>query len=411
MNRWTGGIFLLPLAALNVYVLCAFGAPWPGQWMWTIDSVTGGTVLTAPLTAAFAAWIALGQTRMAELTDSTLRGRLVLLLSAQRAWLWSAALYLTAAVGAALVTLAVPHGGPAPWWAALIGPLVLAVGALLGVLAIRLWQHPMAAVLVGPTVFVFGAFGPHPYAALLRPGPTTGSLAGLVYDPRTWAVQMILLILICLALAFGVLVRTPLSWSGVLLGGVSVTVVIFGATLGSTHHQRFEASGERPDACVGTAPRICLSPSERRALSATATTMRTGIEELREIGVDLPTRYEELLPGYRPPVTAGMIDAVEGDARLRLGTGLRNVATPAACPAWTDPRQAPPDGAFDGRDLIVDWLLVRTGHDPVASEPEARRWLAEADGEAATSWVSATFGQLRSCAFDRISLPWTQPTR
>jgi hypothetical protein len=399
-------VFLLPLAVLNVYVLRMSGAPWRGQWMWTIDTVTGSTVLTAPLAAAFAAWIALGQARVRELTGSTLRGPRVPLRAATQAWCWCAGAYLLAACGAALVTAISTPGGPAPYWALAIGLVVLAVGALVGVLAIQVWPHPMATVLVGPALFVVGTFGPHPYATLLRQGPTTGSLAGIEYDSVFWTAQVLMLLGVCFALASAVLAWTRRSW---LVGSAVavISVLVLGTALQATDHRRLHASDERATACTGTSPVICLAPSDRRALRATAAAMEVELDELRSVGAVLPRRYEELLPGQVPPVTAGMISPVEGSKDLRRQIGLQNVATPAACPAWTDPSGPPPDGAFDGRDLIVDWLLVRTGGSGRASSREAALWLSHATDEDVVRWVRTTFDQLRTCDLDRMALPWT----
>ena len=132
MNRTTGGIFLLPVLGTAVYAMLAFGADWRGSWDATTDAATGSTVLTGPLTAAFAAHVALAQSRMADLSSSTARGILVPYRSAFQAWAWSSVVYVLTAAGGFVVTAAIPHGGPFAWWAPLIGFCVLGACALAG---------------------------------------------------------------------------------------------------------------------------------------------------------------------------------------------------------------------------------------------------------------------------------------
>lgn len=412
MRRTTGAVFLLPLLGISVFALLQLRHVWPGQWGSTLDMVTGTTVLTGPLTAAFAGSVALGLHRMAEVADSTPRGVLVPYRAALHAWAWSFLGYAAVASVALAVTFSRPHGGPLQSWVLMIGPAVLLVCAFLGVLAVRAWPHRMAVVLVAPVVFVLTGFGPAPYADLLRPGPTTGSLAGLAFARDHGLLQ-----LTCLLGMAGVLVVVLLPWSrsSLRIGTAAAltvcvgVVVVSGAALAGSEAARLLADDERPTACAGNAPRVCLAPSERRGLARTAAPMAAAARELQEIGIDLPGRYEQLLPGYRPGVDVGMIGVSAETGRLSLAQAAENIATPAGCAAWTDPSQPPPDGAFNGQRLVVNWVLVRAGARPDPWSRAERDWLRTADSAAAQEQVRRIVGQLRSCDLEAIRLPWSAP--
>lgn len=409
MTARTGWIFLVPLAALTGYVFFAFDLAWIGQWQLTLDATTGTTVLTAPVTAAYAAHLALRQTRLAEVVVGTPRGWLVDLRCAGQAAAWSTVVYIVGALAAILTTAVAVHGGPLQLWALVTGPLVFAVAALAGIVAIRVWPHRLMVVLVGPLWFLLGAYGPDAVEGAIRLGPVTGGLAGLEFDPRVTVRQAAFLVgaaVLLAATARMLATRRPRVPSVVIAAVGLGCMVVGGAHLSGDDDDRFRTSGERPTVCAGERPRICVTPSSRRGLAATARAMRSSARELQRIGVDLPDRYEESGPGYRAPATVGDVIFVPDRGPLRPEEAAMNVATVAACPAWRDPKGPPPEAAFDAQRGVVDWMLVRSGHRPSPWSEEEAHWLDRADTETAQDWVRTTAAQLRACELDAVRVPW-----
>ena len=128
---------------------------------------------------------------------------------------------------------------------------------------------------------------------------------------------------------------------------------------------------------------------------------------LRALGVDLPERYEELLPGRSPSFDAGMISSPSDEPRRTgLQGGALILVEAAGCPAWVDPSGPPPAGAFDGQQLIVNWILTMAGKQVSTWSSQEKAWLADAEAPAARRWVRETFDQLRHCELYQIELPW-----
>ncbi|MGD9960606.1 hypothetical protein [Nocardioides sp.] len=410
MNRFSGSLFVPPLLATTVFVFVSYGAQWRGQWNWTIDTITGSTVLTGPLTAALGAYLAVGQRRIAALSDSAPLGWLVPYRVGLQALMLSSVVYVAGAAGALLVTALGTHGGPISWWALIIGFPVLGVCALFGAAVGHWWPYRVTVLVVAPVVFLFGAFGPHPAADLLRHGPETGSLAGLAFDEQVWSAQVAALVAAGCCLAASVLPwRDPgntivrLSVAGVSVVGL-VAALVAADQVGT---ERFVASDERPTACAGSRPRVCLAPSDRTELVRAARAMDRAAAVLAAGGVAVPDVYEELLPGYQPPVGVGMTGRSSGfQDGDELRSGAANLTVPSACPAWTDPALPPPDPAFDARMLITEWIVLRGGGTPAPFSHESQVWLTKVEGQDANAWVTVTFAALRACDLESIRLPW-----
>jgi hypothetical protein len=410
VNRFTGTIFVPPLIATALFVLGSYGAQWIGEWNWTIDAITGTTVLTGPLTAAMGAHLALGQRRLAPLSDSAPNGWQVPYRVALQAWLLSSAVYVGVGLCALVATTLSAHGGPFTWWALLIGFPVLGVGAGIGVAAGHWWPYRITVLLVAPLMFLFGAFGPYPAADLLRHGPESGSLAGLAFDPTVWWAQTAALVA-----TIGCLGVAVLPWRGrdsgprliLAAGGCLITLLV---TLWLADHagtERFVASNERPTACKGTQPEVCLAPSNRTNLEATATGMATATAVLAAAGIDVPVTYEQLLPGYQPPLNVGMITRLLGpDDADDLRAAAGNLLIPSACPAWTDSNKPPPGPVFDAQTLITEWMVMQDGGTPSPFSAESQKWLRAEQGKGSNGWVTTTFTALSDCELDAVKLPW-----
>lgn len=411
MSRRSGALFLVPLVAALVFALVTLeDRPW-GQWMWTVDLVTGVTVLTGPVVAAAAAHLGWTQSRLDLLVATTVRGWRVPLRCAFQAWVWGALGFGLSVVVAVALTLLRPHGGPFPWWATGIGLPVLAVSALFGALLVRVFPSRVAVIAAGPAVFLVGAFGPAPYRDLLRHGPSTGSLAGLEIDPTVWLLQVGGLLAVGVLLTSGLVGAARGPRSGRQLAGAGVVgvlafaaLVATGSVLDDPGRQRLRLSGERPTECHGSAPAICIAASSRHALEVTATPFRRAIGRLASTGAPVPARYEEILAGYTPAESAGQILVGLDAASLR--SGATSAATPAGCPQWSDPETVP-EKALEVRELIVEWVRVREGEQVTSFSAKGDRWLAGSATPEAAAWVRTAFARLRSCDFTGIRLPWS----
>ncbi len=412
MNKWSGAIFLPALIGLNAYVLMAWDAEWRGQWQATFDIGVGTTVLTAPLTAAFAAHLVLSQSGLRELSETTGRGDRVVVRCAMQSWAWAASAYVVTALVAVCITGLMPHGGPVQWWAVLVGIPALAVGAIGGALAAQVFPHRLTVVVVGPALFLVCGFAPAPLVDVLRLEPGEGTGGGIEFVPRMWGLQMLALV----GLVGLLIVGSLRFWERRVISPVSLAALGLGATmLGASlvaieraGIDRFRVSGERPTVCAGAAPQICVSPSERRALRETASQMRVAIDELREIGITFPDRYEEQLPGYVPPIGTGVITWTAGAGPLSLERAAQNVVDAGACPAWRDPAEPPPERAFEGQALVVAWVRLRAGEqlDWATMSTAEARWLKGVDLPAAQEVVRRIFDHLRQCELDSIRVPW-----
>lgn len=412
MRRSTTHQILWPLLAVSLFTLAANDAPWRGQWNWTVDAVVGSTALTGPLTAAAAAYLTHRAHGLAPITASAGRGGLVPSRAAAEATAIAVLIFGAATVVAVTATAATTHGGPLAWWALAMGPAVLAVSAALGASLASLWRHWAGVVLVAPVLFLVASFAPSPLPDLLRHGPATAGLAGLTYAPGVFLLQLLGLAGLGLsAIGVAVLLRRTHDpraerqrWAAGTLGA-ALALVAAAAALSTGGGARLEVSAERATACRGSAPSVCVSPSNVRHLARTTSAMAPVLEELRDARVRLPDRYEELLPGS-PTTTSGLLQDVQLTTGDDVLTGASLVLTPAGCREWTDPRRPPAEQVFVARDLITGWLLVKDGQRARGWDDASSAWLAEADSDAADQWVRTTFERLRTCRLDEITLPW-----
>lgn len=408
MNRRTGGIFVAPLLVTALFAMLSYEAPWRGEWNWTVDAVTGTTVLTGPLTGSVAAHIAAVQRRLDPVNASTVRGWEVPLWAGLRAWLLGLGVYVITFATAWAVTALSTDGGPMSWWVLLIGPAVLALCAVAGASCGWWWPHRLAVLFTAPALFLFGSFGPRPLAGLLRQGPVTGSLAGLEYDARVWWLQVGALVAATALIAstfFPWRLRRARAMGAVLAIGTAVLLISTCVALKMGGSERFVVSAERPTACRGV-PEACLAPSNLRLLDEVSRALTVAADILRETGVDLPERYEQLLAGYHPPADVGLLADVATSSTSELRRGALLVVTPAACQAWTDPSAPPPDLAFRAQELLTEWIVGRGGGETMPGDAESATWLSQTNAPDRIAWVVRTVGQLRHCQLSELAMPW-----
>lgn len=406
-QRWA---LTVPVLVVSGYALFA-DTTWIGGWAATVDRVTGSTVLTGPVLASVAAGLQLSLVRLRPISDTTARGWRVPHRCALHAWTSGMVAYLATLAVAIGCTASVPHGGPAQWWTSAAGVLVLALAALFGTLVAHLLPSPVAVLAAGPALFLIGAFGPAPLPALLRFGPT-GSMTGSQIVPSVYLTRFAALAAICLALAVAAAWRERPRRPGVVAaGGVAGVAVLLGAggvfsTTTGIGDSRLEASGERPTACAGEDPTVCVMPSHRRYLDAVRRSVDEAAPVLSEAGVALPERYEERFGTLDLSEGSGSfsIDPHQTDERT-FRDSVRLLVRPADCPQWSS-EQGPPFAAWDAEQLVAEWAVARHGDRPEAFNQEMDAWLPHIDDPATTRWVVQTFELLKSCRFGQIAMPW-----
>ncbi len=413
MTRRFLAIISVPLIATTAYALWAFDHRWIGQWAWTIDSITGSTVLTGPLVAALTAWALMEASRLKPITSSTSRVREIPWRLALEVWVVAVAVYVVAAVVALAITAFADHGGPFQVWVLAIGPAVLAVCALVGAVAGHLAPYRLTSILIGAGVFFFGAFAASPFADLLRHGPSSGSLGGLQFDSGVWLLQFLALIGIAVAL-IGLLPMLAGQRRGAVLPVIVAAGVVLavGAAIavgnGGSSDRRFEASGEGPTACAGDAPEVCVAPSDKVLLKRTAEAMDQGAEKMRAKGLNPPARYEYTLPGREASKDAGVLIRLAPYGSSNDKSWIwTNLLTPAGCEFWTDSSQAPSDQVFEAQALLEAWIVKGVDASKTAWSDQARAWLATSNEPAAKSWAVSTFKALENCTPDAIKLPYS----
>lgn len=401
--------FALVLAVEVAVLFWTNGSPWRGEWNWTLDYTVGTTVLTGPLIGGFAAWVCADDRRRGLLVDSTTRGWLAPVRTAAVAVALGTLAFVVALVAALVATYTVPHGGPVTWWLPLVVLPVLALNALLGAAVGHLYPQRVLVVLVPPALFVLGALGDFDLGPrILRQGPTTGTLAGQDFNGdqigRHVVIMAGLLVLLVAAQAVRRRVRTTAAVVVAVLGATAVVVV--GSQTSGQSADRLVATRERPTACAGEAPRVCLLPSNRRSLEPVRRQLHRAIRPLLEIGADVPELFVDAGPLHPGPMDAGVVQLFEANVdHFPLEFAARSVAMPAPCPAWyadTPPAEA----AFEAQSLVSSWLLVRMGRPLIAWSPEAEDWLRHTEVEAQGPVIAEIFEQLRTCRLDAITVPW-----
>ncbi|RHW28841.1 hypothetical protein D0Z08_03080 [Nocardioides immobilis] len=401
---------VLPVAGVGAYVLFS-ETHWMGGWAATIDIVTGSTVLTGPVIASVAAGLHLTSLRMRPISDAAARGWQVPYRSALDGWLVGVVAYLVTLALAVASTLLIPHGGPAQWWVLLAGVLVLALAALFGTLVTQVLPHPVAVLAAGPVLFLIGAFGPAPLPEVLRFGPT-GSMTGGQIIPSVYLTRFAAVVAICIGLAVA-----SAPWRErqrrprlVAAAGAAVVAVLLGAggvfaTATGISETRLEASGERPTACAGEDPTVCVMPSHRRYLAAVRRSVDEAAPVLVDAGVTLPDRYQESSGGKVSEGSGTFYVDPYLTAERSFRDSVLLLARPADCPQWSSDK-GPPYAAWDAEQLIAEWAVARHGGRPEAFNREMNAWLPQIDDGATRTWVVETFDMLKSCRFDRIVMPW-----
>lgn len=409
IDRRYAGAFVVVLA-LGGLVLFGTGAPWRGEWNWTLDHAVGSTVLTGPAISFLAAWLSAEQRQRATLHDSTVRGWLVPARAAGIAAGIGILGFGLALAAAVLATATVDHGGPFTWWFLGIVPPLCAAYATLGAIAGHFVPHRVVVVLTGPAMFIAGmladlGLGPN----VLRQGPTSGSLAGTVWDPSVVAYQAAVLIGVTVLAVIGpalVLSVVPrLSWPTAAAGIALAMIGLVGLERGGDYS--LEYSDERPTACAGRVPRVCVAPSNQRSLEPVSRQFQRVGKVLTKAGAPVPETYLAALPTFPGRHGDGFFTLPSSGniAHYSLLEAAQAVTTPEPCAAWYG-EIGPPVGAYVARELIATWILDELGQDLPGFSEQVDKWVREASAADQRKWVVRLFDQLRTCQLAEIRMPW-----
>ncbi|MCL8253294.1 hypothetical protein AERO_18085 [Aeromicrobium fastidiosum] len=402
------------LVVAELYAIFSRGTPWWGEWNWSVDWANGATILLGPLVAGCGAF-----------DVSTWRGSRVrgLLRSVPRGALSSVLLTAAnAAVGCAVqlgglaivlvMNLLVGAGGLPDLRTVPLALLVLlasaSVGAGVGLALPALFAAPSSVVVVFAGTYLASGGTVPPY---LRVGGSTGSLLGLTWNPVLALVVAAGLVLTVVAVAGALVlsdspVRPRVARLVLALGSAGFAATYVVLSVGPSDRLQ-RTSAVISYECRGERPRVCLAEQTSRRLEPLAQALHEAARPLRQVGVPLVDRYRQVVPGRALPRDAGPL-FIESEALNRSPSPVPVAAyltTPAGCPQYTG-STPPPQALFDAQRLLQQWILLRTGAEPLAAfaaEP-GHAWLSRTTA-AQADWIRRTYGQLLSCDLDAVALP------
>jgi hypothetical protein len=377
---------------------------WVGSWKMAYDWASGTLLIVGPIVGALSAitYAHMRRTSTLSLMAASTR-RVAILLPAASLWL----IYVlsTALVMSEMTALAVVKHVPVipaqlanlPFLAALSFAQV-AIGAYIGLLFREVWAGILAIVVLFLASILASV---HFLPQVFVPGSTTGSLVGQEYRLSAMAILALssigLAVIACVALFRQVGMVGRLSSTVALVVGVALFCVGYAPNLNLDGRLKYV---DVQFDCEGEAPSLCVA-------SETPLPARPGSEELGRlakplvsIGVKLPSRWFEQIPGRRGPDDTGMFiftNASDSSGRLRREDAVLALTLPAQCKF----DQYEPEGSIDSRRLLATWIAVRNDFDVTVDRPTAK-WARSADSD---SWVRATYGHLRSCKLSQLGLP------
>ncbi|WGL50443.1 hypothetical protein P5P86_10735 [Nocardioides sp. BP30] len=377
---------------------------WVGSWKMAYDWVAGSLLVVGPVAAGITAF------SYARLKDSS---AVTLVRSSSRAAAWAfPALRIWLAYGAStallaleMTLLALARGVPVapvqlinvPFLAALSLGQVLA-GASLGLVLHEVWAGVLAvgAAFLASVLAGIGLLPP-----IFVPGSTTGTLVGQTYRPAAMALLAVSAAGLCVVLGAAVSrsFGSRRRWlaSAVAVAGLGAFAV------GYTPH--LDLDGRLQDAtvryeCRGHDPALCVASDTPLTADEGAAALRRLARPLVAVGVPLPDRWVQLLPGSREDRRDGVFtftNNANATGRLRVDDVVHSLAMPAGCVFGA----SEPEGSIDARGLLATWIALRN-HVDVAVDRRTKAWVDSPDSLA---WVRTTYAELRACALTRLSLP------
>lgn len=416
---WAGGgsarlaRWLLTLAA-GCLVLGLGGATWMGSWKVALDWGTGTLILVGPVCAGICAltYSTMSSRRWDLLVAGMRRGYVAWLGPMLGVWVLGLAVML-ACTGVVLATASAlgANASPTMLWAVPLVSMTLAaqvgIGAVVGASLPRAFSVPLAVVttFLLETLSVSGTI-----PGIFRTGGVTGPLAGETYDFSVLRLQALVCIATAaacaLSLAFHiVLVRSSVALFAV-LGALALAIPPWWA-LESTGHDRYIPEPSPRLVCKGNAPRVCLSADTVRPLDGLSREMNRQAEPLLELGIEIPDRFVQSLPGARHESDGLVIfvDAGATAATIDPRTVSLALATPRACPQFFSKRA--PVRALRSRGVLADWIATENNVPGIGVSKTSRegRWLNRPVSEQA-AWLSSTYAALSDCRLNDLTVPF-----
>lgn len=396
LTRTTFSIRALP-AYLLVIALHVLLRPmhWTHEWFWGIYQYGFVTVLLGPVVAGVGAVDGrrVASQRWPLLTSSrVLRGLL--------AW-WAAVLgpvVLAFAAGLLGVLVVVKAAGTpgAPTLAhlAAAGPPVclLALQGAIG-FALGYWTRSwLAAPAVTIATFLLVLFlyvnGPDQFVIV---GGATGSLVGL--EPRLSLVAVQCLFFLASAVLALVLASSRHLFNRLdvyKLGSVACVSIVATGLLLHAGGRRFHETGGREDVCVGSAPAVCVAPGYARSAVGLQPRLRRYVDLLHAVPVVTPSRFVQ---GASP---GGVAVGPLGDDVLRGRLEDRRVAQYVVL-AYVSKACAMQPGYGEAYRGLDAWLMARGGQAQAAVGEGVPAVLRSGTPAQRRAWVVDAVATLTSC--------------
>ncbi len=384
------------------------GTPWTGSWKMALDWASGSLALVGPVVAGAAAAV-YSRLRMHDwevLVGQSCRGPWPWLHPTVALW----AIGMGAVIVAAAVstTIAATHGSaPAPGELVVVvlSASVLASQVLIGAWLGTRFPGPWAAPIAALGVFGLGALSSAGLIpATYRPGGVTGTLAGQGYDVRSILAQSAVAIAVAAVAAAATLavvwaVRVRMAY----LTAAAAVALAVGCAVGGLGDGGRYTFVSVPLRCVGGSPVVCMSADTTRPLRRLSAAVVMSAAPLRSLGVDLPERWVQDVPGREPDPGSGVLLFVDrGETRESVDpyAVAISLATPAPCAALRG--TAPPGRALEVQSLVASWISVANGQPAPGLTGQVRTWLQSV---AARSWVAPAYRHLKACDLDSLRIP------
>jgi len=389
---------------------------WVGSWKVALDWGTGTLILIGPVCAGASA---------AVYTTMSSRGWHVLVAGMPRGWAsWMGPLLgvwalgftaMAACTGGALATAWALGASASPkmLWAIPLVSLTLAaqvgIGAAIGMSVRRVFSIPLAVVstFLLESLSVSGTI-----PGVFRTGGVTGNLAGETYDFGVLLLQAAVCAAIAgacsTALAFEVFPARPTASLLGVVGALALAVLPWWA-LESGDHDRYMFEADPGLVCKGDAPEVCLSEDTVRPLDALSREMQRQAAPLVDLGIRLPDRFVQSLPGVRHEHDGLVIFVDEGASSATADPKSVSLAlaTPRACPQYFASNA--PVKALRIRGVVADWIATQSKVAGIGVSRTSRegRWLALPVSEQA-EWLHSTYAALSECQFGDLTIPFTR---
>lgn len=413
---WLGGRWAIlaqfgALLAAGVLWVAPRSTSWVGSWKQALDFGAGATAFIGPI-AAGAACLAYARLRRSALSD-------VLLQSQRDWWVWlQPAVAVWGLASAALLVLVVgvtglasAAGVPSYWgssWIVIPALAVLAaqtaIGAAVGFSSGRAWLAPLVVAGVFSISFLTSS---QVIPELFNTGGVTGTLSGQVFVvrpvlmPAVAAVGIVVMVLVAAA--------PRLFWATwprrgvVVLGAAALVVGWLGAP--ASNDDRYELLSRPPQTCSGAQPQVCVFEETPRPLADLVARVERQAAFLDDAGVSVPERFTQHYVTQDHDPSDGVVHLIgddESSSSVSDDSATDTLVTPALCAQ--DYGAEPSYLAMDARHLLGRWLQVRAGIRQPARGDSDRAWLL-GDDDQQEAWVRDVYRQLRTCAFEEITIP------